>query len=458
MNIEAIRPLVEKHRAAILKAERDIWAHPETGYREVWTNAYMKKIFEDLGYTLEGPEDITGFYAVLDTGREGPTVLVLSELDSLVCATHPEAQEGTGYVHACGHHAQCAAMVGIAAALKEEGALDGLCGKIKLCLVPAEEGVEISFRQKLIEDGKISFSSGKPEFISRHYFDDVDVVFMIHTTGSLPEGQYFRLATGANGVIRKKTTFHGRAAHAGGCPHKGINALNAASTALMAVNSLRETFREQDYVRFHSIITKGGDAVNAVPETVVVESYVRGASVEALQGANQKINQMFSGVAAGFGATVEICDLPGSEALKQDPGLNDLASRVLDDLVGREGYAWERTWDTSSTDMGDMSVLFPSIHAYVGGASGLTHGNNYYITDPEQACVQSAVFQVSMLCALLENDAVEAKKIMAGFTPVFASIDEYLTHKKSMAMNKNTVTFHEDGMVTLDFDSRAKEE
>ena len=450
MNIETIRASVEKHRAAILKAERDIWATPETGYREVKTNAYMKKIFEDLGYTLEGPTDITGFYTTIDTGREGPTVLILAELDSLICATHPEADPATGYVHACGHHAQCAAMVGIAAALKEEGALDGLCGKIKLCVVPAEEGCEISFRQQLIEEGKITFTSGKPEFISRRYFDDVDIVFMVHT-GSMQNGIKFRLETGANGVIRKKTTFHGRAAHAGGRPHMGINALNAAMTALTAANSLRETFQEKDYIRFHSIITKGGDAVNAVPETVVMESYVRAASPDALKDANMKINRTLSAVAAAFGATVEICDLPGSEALIQDFGLNTLASRVLDEFVGKEHYEWDRAWDTSSTDMGDMSVLFPSIHAYAAGAIGLAHGNNYYIEDPEQACVQSAVFQLLLLSAMLENDGAEAKKIIDGYTPVFASIDEYLAYKKSLAMNKNTVSFNEDGTVTLNY-------
>ena len=450
MNIEMIRSAVEKHRAAILAAERAIWATPETGYREVKTNAYMKKIFEDLGYTLEAPEDITGFLTTVDTGREGPTVLILAELDSLVCATHPEADPATGYVHACGHHAQCAAMVGIAAALKEEGVLDGLCGKIKLCVVPAEEGCEVSYRQKLIADGKITFTSGKPEFISRRYFDDVDISFMIHTA-KLEEGEKFRLATGANGVIRKKTTFHGLAAHAGGRPHMGINALNAAMTALTAANSLRETFQEKDYIRFHSIITKGGDAVNAVPETVVVESYVRAASPEALKDANTKVNRTFSAVAAAFGATVEICDLPGSEALTQDPGINELASRVLDELVGPEGYSWKRAWAASSTDMGDMSVLFPSIHAYAGGAIGAAHGSDYGIEDPEQACVQSAVFQVLLLRAMLENDGAEAKKIIDGYTPVFASIDEYLTYKKSLVMNKNTVIFNEDGTVTLDY-------
>ena len=454
MELNRIHEAVEKHREMILKAERAMWRTPETGYREVKTNAYMKKAFEDMGYELICPDNIPGFLTVVDTGREGPTVLVLSELDSLIIANHPEAEPDTGRVHACGHHAQCAAMLGIAAALKEEGVLDGLCGRIKLCVIPAEEGVEITYRQELIEKGVISFSSGKPEFISRRYFDDVDVAFMIHTTTAQNDKEKFRLATGANGVMRKRTVFHGRSAHAGAAPHNGINALNAASTALMAANSLRETFREADYIRFHSIITKGGDAVNAVPATVETESYVRGASVEALKKANTQINRTLSAVGAAFGATVEICDMPGSEALRHDPGLNALSARVLDELVGPEGYTWRRTWDASSTDMGDVSTLFPSIHAYVCGASGVAHGNDYYITDPEQACVQSAVFQVSLLRALLENDAVEAKKIMADFTPVFSSIDEYLTHKRSMAMHKNTVIHNEDGTITLDYQSR----
>ena len=86
--------------------------------------------------------------------------------------------------------------------------------------------------------------------------------------------------------------------HAGAKPHLGINALNAATSALNVTNSLRETFEEKDYFRFHSIITKGGDSVNAVPDEVVVESYVRAASSSALIKANEKVNRAFSACAA----------------------------------------------------------------------------------------------------------------------------------------------------------------
>ena len=134
---------VDKHRQLILDAERFIWKHPETGYKEFKTSEYMAKAFEKLGYTLTYAEGITGFYTMLDTGREGPEVLVLGELDSIICPTHPESDPVTGAVHSCGHNAQCAALLGIAAALKEPGITDKLCGRIRLCAVPAEELVEL---------------------------------------------------------------------------------------------------------------------------------------------------------------------------------------------------------------------------------------------------------------------------------------------------------------------------
>ena len=175
--------------------------------------------------------------------------MVLAELDSLINRTHPDCDKQTGAVHSCGHHAQCASIMGLASALKEQGALDGLCGKIKLCLVPAEEGIEIGYRKELLKKGVIQFTSGKPEFIARRFFDDVDVAFMVHT--SPKENYKFLLTKGHNGVIRKYTTVKGKSAHAGAYPHDGINALNAASLILVAINSLRETFEEKYFARVH---------------------------------------------------------------------------------------------------------------------------------------------------------------------------------------------------------------
>ena len=79
----------EAHRTLILESERYIWSHPETGYKEIKTSAYMEEKFTELGYELIKPDGITGFCTVFDTGRTGPELLILGELDSVICPTHP---------------------------------------------------------------------------------------------------------------------------------------------------------------------------------------------------------------------------------------------------------------------------------------------------------------------------------------------------------------------------------
>ncbi len=444
--------LVEKNKQLVLDAERYIWANPEPGYKEFKTHAYMLEQFKKLGYTdIVEAENCTGFYTVVDTGREGPTVLVMSELDSLINRLHPECDKETGAVHNCGHHAQCAAMLGVAAALKEEGALDGLCGKIKLCVVPAEEGIEIGYRKGLIDKGQIEFTSGKPEFISRRYFDDVDIAFMMHSSSNDNEKINFVLTKGHNGVIRKRTIVKGKSAHAGARPHEGINALNAASLIIVAVNSLRETFKESYYARVHSIITKGGDAVNAVPNEVVIESYVRCAEPNAHKLVNDSVNRAISAAAAAIGCTVRIEDIAGSEALTEDANLREVALEVFEEIAGKDGYKYDDTWAASSTDMGDISTLFPAIHIYSVGAKGTSHGIDFQIADPYKCCVNGAKAEFGLIVKLLENNAERAKEVIAKFKPTFNSVDEFLAHKRSINMEKDTVIINEDGTITLDY-------
>ena len=178
---KALAEKVYKHRDMIFDAERYIWQHPQTGFKEWDAHRYLDDRFTKLGYNVVEAGNIPGFYADIDTGKPGPKIAVLGELDALNCAGHPEATDGLA--HACGHNAQCAALLGFAAALKEDGALDNLCGSIRLIAVPAEELIEIEYRQKLREQGAIKYLGGKAEFMSRGFFDGVDMAYMLHTMG-----------------------------------------------------------------------------------------------------------------------------------------------------------------------------------------------------------------------------------------------------------------------------------
>lgn len=428
---------VEKNRQLILDTERFVWKNPETGYKEYKTSKYMAEQFIKLGYELTYADGITGFYTTIDSGKPGPTVLVLGELDSIICHNHPECDPETGAVHSCGHNAQCAGLIGVAAALKEPNVLDKLCGRIKLCAVPAEELLEIEFRSKLKEKGIIKYFGGKPEFLYRGYFDDVDVAMMIHTTvNPIP-----LITPGSVGCIAKRVIYKGKAAHAGGSPWDGNNALYAATCGINACNALRETFREKDIIRFHPIITNGGSMVNAIPETVEIESYVRGKSFDAIRQSNKRLNQALIGSAVSLGNNVEIIDSPGYAPHVNDTNMIELCKDAFGKIFPDKELNIKKFFSSGSTDMGDLSCVMPVIHPYACGAKGTSHGKDYYIDDPEKACVDSAKWQLAMLHLLLQNDGERAKNIIANYKPLFNSKEEYFAYCDSFSVEGDRIVY-----------------
>lgn len=442
--MELIHSAVDKNEQLILDAERYIWHNPETGYKEFKTSAYMAEKFRELGYELNMAEGITGFYTIIDTKKEGPEVLVLGELDSIICPTHPECDKETGAVHSCGHNAQSAALLGIAAALKEPGALDTLSGKIRLCAVPAEELLEIEYRSGLKAEGKIKYFGGKSEFLSRGYFDGVDIAIMIHTSSS------FVVQGGSNGCIAKRIIYKGKAAHAGGAPNQGINALYAANCGINAANALRETFIDEELIRFHPIITSGGSMVNAIPDTVTMESYVRGKTYDAILRENKKVNRALTGAALSMGANVEIIDNPGYAPLYNDQNMMALAKKAFELVFPNLELTYnEEKFSKGSTDMGDLSCIMPVVHPYAAGAKGTSHGSDYYIVNPIDACVNSAKWQLSMIYLLLSDSAKEAKKIKAGFTPMFATKEDYLSYVDAICTSGDRIIYNDDGTATV---------
>lgn len=447
---EQLMELTKKHETLIYETADYIWKHPETGYREWNTSAYMAEQFEKLGYTLVKAGNIPGFYADLDTGRPGPKVAILGELDSLIVKNHPDALPETSAVHACGHNGQCAILVGVAAALKEPGALDGMCGSVRLMAVPAEELIELGFREELRRKGIIRYYGGKVEFIYRGYFDGVDMAMMIHG-GKLPKGKALEVAKGCNGCVTKNITFQGVSAHAGGAPENGKNALYAANCALNAANALRETFVDDEHIRFHPIVTQAGLAVNAIPEVAKLESYVRGASYDAIYQYNQKINQALAASAAAVGCNVELDDHPGYFPLNNDTNLSGLIATAMRTVAGPDSVEQNGRWGTGSTDMGDVSAIMPAVHPHTGGFIGTAHGCDYYIEDKRVACLQPAECLVLTADLLLGNEGRAAKKVLAEAKPYFSSRKAYLEAIDQLTMHKEAVRYNTDGTVTLDF-------
>ncbi len=443
-----LKEIVASQREVMFSAADYIWKHPETGYREWKTHAYLAEEFKKLGYELVEAGNIPGFYTDIDTGKPGPKLLIMGELDSLIVSTHPDCDPETGYVHACGHHCQVSALLGIAAALKQPGAMDNMSGSIRLMAVPAEELIEIGFREELRKQGVIKYFGGKVEFMHRGYMDGCDIALLVHTgVGDHPS---IALTPGNNGCVTKNINFIGVSAHAGGAPHLGVNALYAASQAMNAANALRETFQEKDTIRFHPIITKGGGAVNAIPNDVRMESYVRGASLEAIKEANTKINRALAASAASMGANVVLKDRPGYTPLENDEQLYDLTCEIVKQCFGEDALV-KRGRSTGCTDVGDVSAVMPTVQPYASGACGVAHGSDYRIADPESALVMSAQYQVLMAEALLSNNAELGKKIIQNAKLRFSSMEEFFHAIDGLFLDKEAVKQNEDGTITLDY-------
>ncbi len=440
-NLKKLLAFVDDAKDEILAAERWIWAHPETGYKEWQTTQYLEKKYEALGYVLHKAGDIPGFYTDVDTGRPGPTFLIFGEMDSVVCDAHPESNSETGAVHACGHNAQSAALYGIAAALARPGATDGMCGKIRLCAVPAEELIEIGYREGLRKKGVIHYFGGKVEYLYRGYFDDVDMCMLVHT--SCGESGTVFVCGSENGCVAKVSTFVGRSAHAGGAPHEGINSLYAANIGIQAANALRETFCEKDHIRFHPIITRGGDAVNVIPPVTTVESYVRGATPEAIVRENKKINRALASGALALGGNMIYCDRPGYFPHYVYPELCDVMETALHE--GGIPATFSKEHNSACSDMGDMSYVMPAVELNMAGAKGTPHGADYRIVDPVSACVTSAKAQLMIAYELLRDGAKNAQKVLDGTKPGYASKKEFLAVLDSLFADGEAIEYNEKG-------------
>ena len=414
---------IDGEAGRIIDIGRRIWAHPETGFKEIETGKTVASEFERLGLPWRRVA-YSGLRADLSGTPEGAHIAFFGELDSVISREHPASDPVTGAVHACGHNAQVAGMLGVAMAFALSGVLNELGGTISFFGVPAEEVIELEYRKSLLKAGKISFLTGKAQLIAEGELDSVDIAVMFHL-----ESQKGKIKTSHggshNGAVAKFVRYTGREAHAGGAPHLGINALNAALIGLAAINAQRETFRDEDHVRVHPIITAGGNQVSTIPADVRIELYVRAKTVEAITDAGLKVDRAFRAGAAALGAECVIESLPAFaprrsfqplEEVFEHNAISHFGSDAVDEMEHRNG----------STDMGDVSQLMPCLHPYIRAASGAAHGAQWRIEDEQLAYVEPAKVMSGVLVDLLWDHGVLARKISEAYHPLVHSANEYI--------------------------------
>lgn len=415
---------IDARREEIIAFGNSIAAEPELGFKEFKTSEKFVQLLKSLGRDPRRNVAITGVVDEYKGASSDIRVAVMGELDAILVADHPDADRTTGAVHACGHNAQMASVAGIAYALHDTDIMKDLAGDIVLMGVPAEEYVEITYRKKLRDEGKLWFLSGKQEFIRLGEFDDIDITVMQHSSTAAP-GFKAGATSVCTGFAGKLINYKGKAAHAGAAPFEGVNALNAAMLGLMAVHAQRETFRDEDHIRVHPIITKGGDIVNVVPADVRLETYVRGSNTKAILEASEKVNRAFRSGGDAVGAETEIIELPGYMPVVQCDKLNELMYDNLKTLVGDDVMMVCPGFGGGSTDQGDVSQLIPSIQSYFAGVSGGLHAKNFCMVDKELTMVTSAKAMICLVIDLLYDGAAAGKDVKNGFKPALSK-EEYL--------------------------------
>jgi metal-dependent amidase/aminoacylase/carboxypeptidase family protein len=229
----------------------------------------------------------------------------------------------------------------------------------------------------------------------------------------------------------KTIRYLGKASHAGGAPHQGVNALYAAHIGLAAVNAIRETFRDEDTIRVHPIITHGGSQVNVIPGEVRLETYVRGRTVEAILDANKKVDRAFRAGALALGAKVEIETLPGYMPMTCDATMARMYRQNMVPIVGEENFK-QIGHRTGSTDMGDLSMVMPVLHPYMGGATGSGHGADYQIVDQKLAYLGTAKALAAMAIDLMADGAAGARDVLKTAKPPMTR-EQYLTFQRGIA-------------------------
>ena len=418
---------IDRNRDRIFEFAESVFEEPELGYREVKTSEKFGKLLDELGFEHQDHVALTGVIAN-QRGRESRMkVALMGELDAVIVPGHPHSNPQTGAAHACGHHCMMAGLAGAAYAIRDAKLMEDLFGDIALMAVPGEEFVELEYRNSLRNEGKISFLSGKQEFIKLGVLDDVDALLIQHIYSAGDQPIHAMAGNHTIGFVGKLVRYTGKASHAGVAPYNGINALNAAEIGLAAIHAQRETFRDEDHIRVHPIITKGGDLVNIVPADVRIETYVRGAGMEAIMDAGEKVNRALMAGAYAVGASCEITELPGYLPVHHHRPLDEVVYHNLCSLFGEEHTECISSWDGGSTDAGNISQLLPVVHAYIAASKGGMHCEDYEIIDKETAYLTTAKALITSAIDLLAEGAKTGLAVKNSFKPLMTK-EEYLNN------------------------------
>jgi amidohydrolase len=314
----------------LVAVSRFVHAHPELGYAEVESSERVAAAAEAAGLALErGLAGLpTAFRATAGSGSL--TIALCAEYDAL-----PDVG------HACGHNVIAASSLGAAIGLA--AVADELDLTVVLLGTPSEEG-----------------GGGKIDLIDAGCFEGVHAAMMVHPWPT------DRLSMNCLAVDHFDAIFRGREAHASAAPWEGVNALDALTIAQVAIGLLRQQLPPGDQV--HGYVVEGGVAANIIPAHVTGRFMTRSVTAQRLTELRARVRACLDAGALAAGASLEVADLGHSFShMVSDPDLLALY-RAAAEARGRRFDEDDAGLPTpsASTDMGNVSLVVPSIHPLIG--------------------------------------------------------------------------------------------
>ena len=355
----AIHPLVQQDRDYIISLRRWFHSHPELSMREYNTAAKIEEELNAVGIATRR----VGETGVLGTirGKKGPgrKIVLRADTDALPIQdekTVPYASQCPGVMHACGHDAHTAALLGAARALKKLE--DSLNGEIALVFQPGEE-----------------YGAGAVLFVQDGALEGADRSFGIHMQSNLPVGQVAMNPGAENASVDHFTIrITGKSAHVS-TPELGADALYAAAQIVTALQGLVGRLKSPTDPALIGVgVLRAGEGYNIVAREAVIEGTVRCFSEETRAMINGKIADTARGVAALYNTTAEIETESFTRALINDARVYAETAPLVEKVVGR-GNLVVKELSLGGDDMAEIMAVVPGVYAFVGSGSEAVPGS-----------------------------------------------------------------------------------
>jgi amidohydrolase len=341
-------------RDQLVAWRRDLHAHPELGFEEWRTAGVVAAELERLGYEVTTGVGKTGVVGLLESGRQGPVILLRFDMDALPIQEESEVayrSQNPGVMHACGHDGHVAAGLGAATLLaRHRGALAGM---VKLMFQPGEEGMNGALA--MIGDGVLE--NPRP-----------DVALAAHLWNDRPLGQISAMAGLVMAAADKwQCRIRGSGGH-GAAPHQTADPLVAAAQVIVALQTVVSRNVDPQRTAVLTVGTvHGGDAFNIIPERVALDGTIRTFDPEVRSLVIRRLEEIAQGTSAALGCSAQVEVQALTPAVVNDPTVAGAVRQVAAEMVGEQNLIELRTM--GSEDMAYVNAEIPGCYIFVGAGN-----------------------------------------------------------------------------------------